>query len=71
VKRVTIKIEGKEYDINLKSDFADALEVELAKELPPFENNAIKDLLQAYLKKCYDCYLIEQKLQKLLKKLSD
>ncbi|BCD67462.1 hypothetical protein [Nitratiruptor sp. YY09-18] len=68
MKRVTIKIEGKEYDINLKNDFAQALETELEKELPPYENNSIKELLQAYLKKCYDCYVLEQKLQKLLKK---
>ena len=69
MRKVTIKIEGKEYDIELDEAFALALEEELKENLPPNANNSIKSLLQAYLKKCYDCYLLEKKLQNILQKL--
>ena len=69
MRKLTIKIEGKEYDIQLQDDFAKSLEEELDKELSPYHNNTSKDLLQAYLKKCYDCHLLEKKMRKILKKL--
>ncbi len=69
MRRVTIKIEGKEYDIQLSDDFAESVEEELEKELPPFENNSIKELLQAYLKKCYDCHVMQKRLREILKKI--
>ncbi len=69
MRKVTIKIDGKAYDINLKEDFAKSLEEELEKELPPYHNNSTKDLLNSYLKKCYDCYVLEQKIENLLKKI--
>lgn len=71
MRKVTIKIDGKAYDINLKEDFAKSLEAELAQELPPYHNNSTKDLLNSYLKKCYDCYLLEKKIEKLLKNLQE
>ncbi len=69
MRKVTIKIEGKEYDVQLQDDFARSLEEELQKRLPPHASHTIKDLLQAYLKKCFDCYVLEKKMQELLKKL--
>ena len=68
LRKLIIKIEGKEYDIQLQEEFAKSLEEELDKELSS-HNNTIKDLLQAYFKKCYDCYLLEKKLRKILEKL--
>ncbi len=68
MRKLIIKIEGKEYDIQLQEEFAKSLEEELDKELSS-HNNTIKDLLQAYFKKCYDCYLLEKKLRKILEKL--
>ncbi|BCD62847.1 hypothetical protein NitYY0826_C1732 [Nitratiruptor sp. YY08-26] len=68
MQKVTIKIEGKEYDIQLKEDFAQSLLEDLQKDLPPHSSNSIKNLLHAYLKKCYDCYVLEKRLQELLKK---
>ena len=71
MRKVTIKIDGKPYDINLKEEFAKSLEAELEKELPPYHNNSTKDLLESYLKKCYDCYVLEQRMQKLLQNLQN
>ncbi len=68
MKKFTIKIEGKEYEIELQEEFAKYMEKELEKNLPKWQNNAIKDLLGAYLKKCFECYTLEQKVEKLLKK---
>ncbi len=70
LRTLTIKINGTDYNITLQEeDFAKSIEKELEKELPLHHNNSVKDLLHAYFKKCYDCYLLEKKLHELLDKL--
>jgi hypothetical protein len=69
VQKVTVKVEGKEYELELQEDFALYMQRELDKNLSRHSNNSAKELLNAYLKKCYECYLAEKKLQNLLKKL--
>jgi len=69
LQKITIKIEGKEYGLELQDDFASYMKKELEKNLNPYSNNTIKEVLNAYLKKCYECYLSEKKLQNLLKKI--
>lgn len=54
MKKVTITIASKDYTISLEDDFAEFFEKDLAKFLN--ENNAIgtKELLTAYVQKCYE-----------------
>ncbi len=67
--KFTVKVEGKEYELELQEDFANYMEKELERSLSRYSNNSAKDLLNAYLKKCYECFLAEKKLQNILKKL--
>jgi len=53
--------------MELSDEFADYMEREFAKHLHPNSNNSAKRLLHAYLKKCYDCFLTEQKFKELAK----
>jgi len=69
LQKVTIKVEGKEYELELQEDFAFYMQKELDRHLHRHGNNSAKELLSAYLKKCYECYLSEKKLQELLKKI--
>ncbi len=66
---MTIRIEGKEYELELQDEFASYILKEFDKHLSLHANNKAKDILGAYLKKCYECYVSEKKLQNLLKKL--
>ena len=67
--KFTLKVEGKEYELEFQEDFASYMEKELEQNLSRYSNNSAKDLLSAYLKKCYECFLAEKKLQNLLQKL--
>ncbi|MRI58102.1 MAG: hypothetical protein C6H99_01195 [Epsilonproteobacteria bacterium] len=69
MRKVTIKIEGKEYEINLDDSFAIYMKDEFEKLFPKNGSSTIKDLLSAYLKKSYDCYLMEKKLDNIIKKI--
>ncbi len=69
MKKFTIRIEGKEYALDLQDDFADYMEKEIERSLAPHSNNSAKDLLSAYLKKCFECFEAEKKARDLLKKI--
>ena len=69
MRTFTIKVEGKEYDIQVQEDFAHHIEEDLQKLFPPHNSLTIKELLQAYFTKSYECYRLEKKMENLLKKL--
>jgi hypothetical protein len=68
MKKFTIKVEGKEYILDLEDEFALYMQTELKKSLSPHTNNSAKELLSAYLKKCYECYLAQKEADRMLKK---
>ena len=69
MKKITISVAGKMYDINVDDAFADLLSESLKKDFNIDGNNSIKILLEAYLKKNYECFQTEKKLINLLKKV--
>ena len=69
MKRFSITVAGKKYDINIEDDIAKNLKESISKDLNIEGNNSIKDLLEAYLKKNYEVVLLEKKIDELLKKL--
>jgi len=69
LRKITVRIEGKDYNVTLEDDFAKSVEEELRKTFPSHISISSKALLQAYLAKCLDCYTLEKKMKELLKKL--
>jgi len=67
-KKVTLKIGGSEFNINLDATFATSLESELSKFSQ--QDNDIKTLLHAYIQKSYDHYTMEKELEELIKKIT-
>jgi len=69
MKKISITVAGKTYDINVDDAFAELLGESLKKDLNIDGNNSLKTLLEAYLKKNYECFQMEKKLTDLLKKI--
>ncbi|WP_281951445.1 hypothetical protein [Nitrosophilus kaiyonis] len=68
MKKISITISGKTYDINVDDAFANLLENAIKEDLNIEGNNSVKTLLEAYLKKNYECFKLKKKLTELLKK---
>ena len=66
MKKVTIKIETKQFDLKMEDEFADFLQ----KDLQIFSKKRffIKDILTAYLQKSHELYLLEKKLNNFISK---
>lgn len=71
MKKVTITIASKDYNVTLDDDFAKFFESDLAKFLN--ENNALgtKDLLTAYVQKCYEQYQQTKSINELSLKVTE
>ncbi|MRI84054.1 MAG: hypothetical protein C6I00_06500 [Nitratiruptor sp.] len=67
LREVTIQLEGKTYRFELPDEFAHYMEQELGRSLDRHSNNSAKRLLNAYLKKCYECFMKERELEELKK----
>ena len=71
MKKISITISGKTYDINVDDAFAQQLENAIKEDLNIEGNNSIKALLEAYLKKNYKCFQMEKKISSIIKKLQN
>ncbi len=69
MKKLTISIAAKRYDISVSEEFALDFEKELEKTFVKEGNNDIKTLLSAYVKKSYEKFLLEQEITKISQKL--
>ncbi|WP_187647286.1 hypothetical protein [Nitrosophilus labii] len=69
MKKISVTVAGKTYDINIEDALADELIEAMSKDLNMDGNNSVKALLEAYLKKNFEYFLMEKKLHELLKKL--
>jgi hypothetical protein len=69
MKKISLVIGGKRYTITLEEPFAEAVEKELNELFDPGRDNETKVLLQAFLSKQIECLEVEEKLQKLLRKI--
>lgn len=71
MKKVTITIASKDYTISLEENFAVYFELDMEKFLN--ENNSvdIKDLLTAYVQKCYESYRQEESIDKIALRIAE
>ena len=68
MKKLTISIAAKRYDISVSEEFASVFEKELEETFTK-GNNDIKTLLSAYVKKSYEKFLLEKEIDKMNEKL--
>lgn len=68
-KKVSLTVNRSRFDIDLDDAFADYLLDQLEKDFKLDANNDLKILLQAYVKKNFELFEQEQKIDQLLKQM--
>ena len=69
-KKISIRFSGLSFDMELEEGFAMSLEPELAHLFNLDGNNSVKHLLEAYIKKSYEVYLLKRTVKENITKLS-
>jgi hypothetical protein len=69
--KLSIKVEQRTFDIDLKDDIHQLLVEKIGQDLDLKESNSIADLLKAYLNECYKSVAKEQKIETIIKKLEE
>jgi hypothetical protein len=54
MKKITVSIAAKSFDITLEDNFADFFETEMTKVFKNRNNIEIKDILGAFIQECHD-----------------
>ena len=68
-KKISLNIGGTNFDLNVDEQFSVYIEHQIAKDFKIDGNNDLKTLLQAYVRKTYELYTQEQKIDEILKKI--
>ena len=68
-KKLGLNIGGRRFDVDVEDSFAPFLEQQMKNDFNIEGNNEIKILLQAYVRKNYDLFLQEQKIEEINEKL--
>jgi len=70
-KKIGLIVGGRRFDVDIDEEFSQYLLSQMTKDFNIDGNNEIKVLLQAYIRKNYDLYSQEIKMQKLLKEFDN
>lgn len=71
MNKITISLGGKDFDIKLEGEFAKRFEADFKEKFKGKNTIDPKELLLAYVGKCYDNFLIEQEMQRLTRKIEE
>lgn len=66
---LSLSFNGKKYDIHLEDEFEETILGCIDGVFDPKKDNDVKQLIQAYFKKCYEFRELERELEVLLLKL--
>ena len=69
MSKITISLGGKDFDIKLEGAFAEQFEADFKEKFKGKSTIDPKELLFAYVGKCYDNFMIEQEITALIKKM--
>jgi hypothetical protein len=61
-------VDGKKFDLNIEDEFAPFLQKQMTYDLNVDGNNDVKKVLEAYIRKTYELFLKERKIEEILKK---
>jgi len=67
-KKIGLHIGGRRFDVDVSDEFASYLQKSMAQDFNIEGNNELKLVLQAYVRKAHEIYLLEKDIEKLLKK---
>ncbi|MDF1874402.1 hypothetical protein JHD48_01495 [Sulfurimonas sp. SAG-AH-194-I05] len=68
-KKIGLHVGGRRFDVDVEEEFAVYLEKKMAKDFNIDGNNDLKLLLQAYVRKTYELYTIDEKIDEITKKI--
>lgn len=68
-KKIGLHIGGRRFDVDVDDDFAKFLTAQMTKDFNIDGNNDLKLLLQAYVRKNYELYKQEMKIEEILLKI--
>ena len=71
MSKITIGLSGKDYDIKLEGEFAKKFEQVFKEQFGGKSNLDAKDVLFAYVGKCYENFQLEQEIKELLNKIEE
>ena len=70
-KKIGLYIGGRRFDVDVEDDFAKFLERQMSKDFNIEGNNELKTVMQAYVRKNYELYLQEQKIDEIIKEIDE
>lgn len=70
-KKIGLYIGGRRFDVDVGDDFAKFLEHQMSKDFNIEGNNELKTVMQAYVRKNYELYLQEQKIDEIIKEIDE
>ena len=65
MQKLTLIINGATFEVTLAEQYAEAFKEEIGKDLNLYEDNSVKTLLYAFLKKNYEVLELKNELEKL------
>ena len=71
MQKVTLFIEGNKFEISVQDEHVSRLKAHMLKDLGEGGNNTLKDLLYAYMKKCYEVNIIQTELEGMSKRIDE
>ena len=70
-KKIGLYIGGRRFDVDVDDKFAKFLEVQMEKDFNIEGNNELKTVMQAYVRKTYELYTQENKIDEIIKKIDE
>ncbi len=67
-RKISFMVDGKKFDLNIEDEFAPFLQKQMTYDLNVDGNNDVKKVLEAYIRKTYELFLKERKIEEILKK---
>ena len=68
-KKVSLRVIGRTFDVSVDEKFASYLENQMEQDFNKEGNNEITALLQAYIKRSYELYEYDKKVEDIIKSL--
>lgn len=69
MNKITISLGGKDFDIKLEGAFAEQFEADFKEKFKGRSTIDPKEILFAYVGKCYDNFLLEEEIRQLVLKI--